>query len=247
MPLRTRVIEADLDVLSATALEAIQWGRTEFGDRLCVLSSMQETTVIDLAMTVDPAISVVFLDTGYHFPETLETVRRVERRYGIEVEVVPPVEPVRADIEPGRCCDQKVEQLDQALAARDAWITGIRRKQTAQRRSAPIIGWEPETDTASQIASQIDSQIDSRVGGRVKISPLAQWDDADIDAYRRANDLIRNPLLDQGYSSIGCRTCTTPTGPPGGADRPGETASTDARAGRWAGTERTECGLHTRR
>lgn len=226
-PLESTIADAELAALSATASAAIRWGRRTFGPRICILSSMQETTLIDLAMRVDRSIPVVFLDTGYHFDETLETVSAVEQRYDITVEVVSPANPVRSNVSAGQCCDGKVEQLNAALQNRDAWITGIRRQQTTNRETASIIALgDPRRRTKSEEANRSHAQ-------RVKISPLAQWDQADVDSYRVANQLIRNPLLDRGYTSIGCRTCTTQTG---GAD--------DVRAGRWADSDRTECGLH---
>ena len=171
----------------ATATEAIAWAWDEFGERCCVLSSMQETVVVELAMRVSTDLPVAFLDTGYHFDETWETVRRVERRYGIAVE-------------------------ERTLEGRDAWITGSRRHQTDARSTARI--------------------VDRDGSDRVKVSPLAQWSDDDHRRFVERADVIRHPLLDRGYPSIGCRTCT---------ERP---AGADPRSGRWADTDRTECGLH---
>ncbi len=196
----------------ATATEAIAWAWDEFGERCCVLSSMQETVVVELAMRVSTDLPVAFLDTGYHFDETWETVRRVERRYGIAVEVVGPLEEPRPWVEPGVCCDGKRALLDRALEGRDAWITGIRRHQTDARSTARI--------------------VDRDGSDRVKVSPLAQWSDDDHRRFVERADVIRHPLLDRGYPSIGCRTCT---------ERP---AGADPRSGRWADTDRTECGLH---
>jgi len=197
----------------ASSLEAISWAWTTFGDRCCVLSSMQETVVIELAMRVHRDLPIVFLDNGYHFDETLDTVRRVERRYGIEVQVIGPLEPVRDDIEPGGCCDLKPALRDAALADRHAWISGVRRSQTDHRSNMDLVTLDTE--------------------GRAKVNPIVQWNDADVARFARSADVIRNPLLDRGYTSIGCRTCTSV---PTDAD--------DARSGRWAGDERTECGLH---
>lgn len=200
-----------IDVLAATATAAIEWAWSAFPGRVCVLSSMQDSVVIDLAMRVDRRIPVVFLDTGYHFEETLETVRRVEQRYGIRVERVTPSRPRRDDVEPGECCAEKPAMLERALEGREAWITGLQRYETAQRADAGII------------------DVDRR--GATKVSPIAQWSEADRLAYIEQRRVITNPLLAQGYDSIGCEPCTT--------------LPTDgARSGRWAGTEKTECGLH---
>jgi phosphoadenosine phosphosulfate reductase len=200
-----------VDVLAATATAAIEWAWSAFPGRVCVLSSMQDSVVVDLAMRVDRRITVVFLDTGYHFAETLDTVERVEQRYGIRVERISPSRPRRDDIEPGECCAEKPAMLDRALDSRDAWITGLQRHETTHRANAGII------------------DVDRR--GATKVSPIAQWSDADRLAYIEQRRVITNPLLAEGYDSIGCEPCTTrPLGGP--------------RSGRWANTEKTECGLH---
>lgn len=209
----TRPIESsfEIDVLAATASAAIEWVWSTHRDRVCVLSSMQDAVVIDLAMRVDRRIPVVFLDTGYHFAETLDTVQRIEQRYGIRVERITASAQRGDDIAPGACCDSKPEMLDRALRERNAWITGLQRSETEARANAAL--------------------IDADRRGAVKVAPLAQWSDADREMYIARREVITNPLLDQGYDSIGCRTCTTPSVEGG-------------RSGRWAGTERTECGLH---
>jgi phosphoadenosine phosphosulfate reductase len=201
----------DVDVLAATATAAIEWVWSAFPERVCVLSSMQDAVIIDLAMRVDRRIPVVFLDTGYHFEETLHTVDAVEERYGIAVQRVSSPRAARPDLAPGECCTHKSAMLDDALRNRDAWITGLQRCETAHRADAGII------------------DVDRR--GATKVSPIAQWSDADRWAYIEHHRVITNPLLSEGYDSIGCRTCTT--------------LPTDgARSGRWAGTGKTECGLH---
>ncbi len=172
---------------------------------------MQDAVVIDLAMRIDRRIPVVFLDTGYHFAETLETVRRVERRYGIDVERISSPVVAVDDIAPGECCAHKASMLERALDGRAAWITGLQRTETAQRANAEL--------------------IDEDRRGAIKVCPIAQWSDNDRRAYIERYEIITNPLLDDGYDSIGCRTCTT---------RPAE----GARSGRWAGSDQTECGLH---
>ncbi len=196
----------------ATAVETIQWAVDTLGDRLCVLSSMQDALLIDVALGVDPGIDVVFIDTGYHFPETHQMLRSVERRYGVSIDVVGPIGPVSETVVPGECCESKVELLDQALASRDGWISGISRVQTEQRADAPLV------------------EVDRR--NKLKINPLAQWNQGDRDRYIQRHGVSEHPLRAMGYSSIGCAPCTSL---PVGADE---------RSGRWAGTERTECGLH---
>ena len=199
------------EVVAATALAAIDWAWSTHPGRVCVLSSMQDAVVIDLAMRIDRRIPIVFLDTGYHFDETLETARRVERRYGIEIERIASPTPVVDDIAAGECCAHKATMLDRALSDRDAWITGLQRTETAQRANARL--------------------IDEDRRGAIKVCPIAQWSDDDRRTYIERHDVITNPLLADGYDSIGCRTCTT-------------LPADGARSGRWAGSERTECGLH---
>ena len=199
------------DVLAATALAAIDWAWSTFPEQVCVLSSMQDAVVIDLAMRIDRRIPVVFLDTGYHFDETLETVRRVEDRYGITVERVTSAADPVDDIEPGECCSNKTVMLEQALEGRSAWITGLQRIETSQRATAELIGEDRR--------------------GAIKVCPIAQWSDEDRHGYIEQRNVITNPLLREGFDSIGCRTCTT-------------LPLDGARSGRWAGTTKTECGLH---
>ena len=182
-----------------------------FGLRSCLLSSMQDAVLIDLANRVAPELPIVFIDNGFHFSSTLETVKRIEKRYRMEIEVVGPGKSISRQIQPGQCCDAKVELLSQALDGRDAWMSGIQRLQTEHRRDTPIIGKDRR--------------------GKTKVSPLAQWNEDDRTHYIRKRNVIVNPLLDQGYTSVGCEPCT---------DRP----NGDIRSGRWADSERTECGLH---
>lgn len=196
----------------ATAMETIRWAAETMGDRLCLLSSMQDALLIDLAMRVYPEIDVVFIDTGYHFAETHDTIRSVEQRYNINVRMVGPSAPVQADVEPGQCCASKVELLELALAGREGWISGISRTQTADRSNASLV------------------ELDRR--SKIKVNPLAQWNQSDRDSYISRHDLIEHPLRARGYASIGCEPCTSAGGKSG------------ERSGRWAGSERTECGLH---
>ncbi|MFK8025602.1 MAG: phosphoadenylyl-sulfate reductase [Ilumatobacter sp.] len=211
--METRPFESriEVDVLAATATAAIEWAWSTYPGQVCVLTSMQDAVVIDLALRVDRQIPIVFLDTGYHFDETHETVRRVEQRYRIEVERTRAPGPFPEQIESGACCDVKPLLLERALRGRQGWITGIQRTATAERSNAAL--------------------IDADRRGAVKVAPLAQWSDDDRQRYISHHDVITNPLLDQGFGSIGCRTCTSPSSGPN-------------RSGRWAGSERTECGLH---
>jgi phosphoadenosine phosphosulfate reductase len=200
----------------ATPTRIVRWAVEEFGTRLALTASMTDAVLIDLATRVDPAIEVVFIDTGYHFPETLETVEAVRRRYGLNLRMmtVAPQEESLWEADPENCCSAvKVGQLDRALADKDAWMSGLRRAEAPTRANAPIVGRD--------------------IRGLIKVNPLATWSDVDVRGYIRDHDVPVNPLLERGYLSIGCMPCTRPV-------LPGE----DARAGRWSGSDRTECGLH---
>ena len=198
------------------ASKIIQFAVDTFAPHLCITASMTDAVLIDLAVKVSPAIEVVFIDTGYHFPETLETVEEVRRRYGLNMKIMTVARQDEAlwEIDPENCCSAvKVGQLDRALAGKRAWMSGLRRNEAASRESAPIIARD--------------------LRGLVKINPIATWSDLDVQSYIDQHDIIVNPLTKQGYPSIGCMPCTSPV-----AD--GE----DARAGRWRGKDKTECGLH---
>jgi phosphoadenosine phosphosulfate reductase len=208
------VVAADLE--TAGASEIVAWAVDVFGETLCLAASMADAVLIDVATRVDPFIEVVFLDTQYHFPETLRTAERVRTRYDLRLVVLhPDVEPDerwRHDMD--ACCRaRKVVPLDRHLDGRAAWMSGMRRADSAQRSSTRIV------------------HRDRR--GLVKVNPLATWTDEDVAAYVAEHDVIVNPLLFDGYPSIGCWPCTGRVEPGG-----------DARAGRWAGTSKTECGLH---
>ncbi len=201
---------------SQPASKIVRWAVDNFGPHMMLAASMTDAVLIDLAVTVAPAIEVVFIDTGYHFPETLETVERVRRHYGLNLRImtVPPHDEELWKVDPSNCCSAvKVGQLDRALAGKAAWMSGLRRDEAPSRADAPIVGRD--------------------LRGLVKISPLANWTAADVDAYISERDVPVNPLTLQGYPSIGCMPCTQPVA-----------AGDDPRSGRWAGSDKTECGLH---
>ena len=202
------------DLAASSALSTLHWARKEFGKDLCLLSSMQDAVLIDLAMQVSPAIDIVFLDTGYHFTETWDTLSMVEQRYDITVKVISaPATRTRGSVRPGECCDVKVPLLDEVLRHRRAWLTGARRAEAETRARLELVS------------------VDRR--NKTKICPLAQWSDEDVARYVEARNVVTNPLIGQGYPSIGCAICTT---------KPLQGAH--PRSGRWSGTARTECGLH---
>jgi phosphoadenosine phosphosulfate reductase len=194
----------------------IRWAVDSFHPHLCLTASMTDAVLIDLAVQVEPSIEVVFIDTGYHFPETLETVEVVRRRYGLNLRImtVAAQEPELWKADPENCCSAvKVGQLDRALAGKQAWMSGLRRDEASTRAKAPIVARD--------------------LRGLVKVNPIATWTDLDVQGYIKDHDVPVNPLLDQGYPSIGCWPCTQPV-----AD------GDDPRSGRWAGRSNKECGQH---
>lgn len=208
-------LSAEFERLPATKI--IQWAVDSFAPHLALTASMTDAVLIDLAVKVFPAIEVVFIDTGYHFPETLETVERVRRHYGLNLRMMTVAHHDEAlwQVDPENCCSAvKVGQLDRALMGKAAWMSGLRRAEADSRVTAPIVARD--------------------LRGLIKVNPLALWSDEDVAGYIADHDIIVNPLLDQGYPSIGCQPCTQlPTDPD------------DPRSGRWAGRSKTECGLHT--
>ncbi|HPB44529.1 MAG: phosphoadenylyl-sulfate reductase [Microthrixaceae bacterium] len=208
--------EINKEFESAPASKIVRWAVDSFGPHLALAASMADALLIDIATKVDPAIEVVFIDTGYHFPETIETVERIRRHYGLNLRIMT-VAPHDEELwvkDPENCCSAvKVGQLDRALNGKAAWMSGLRRDEAATRANAPIVGRDPR--------------------GLIKVNPIANWTQLDCDGYLADNNVPHNPLLDQGYASIGCWPCTSPVAE-------GE----DARSGRWAGSAKTECGLH---
>ena len=200
----------------APAEEVVGWAAAMFGPRLTVAASMGDAVLIDVASRVAPGIEVIFLDTQYHFQETLATAERIRDRYPIHLRVVWPE--TRPDdlwrTDPDACCHaRKVLPMERALQGRTAWLSGVRRADSPLRQQLPMV------------------QRDRR--GLVKVNPLIGWSDDDVAEYIAEHDVPVNPLVEQGYASIGCWPCTRPV-------RSGE----DARAGRWDGSDKTECGLH---
>jgi phosphoadenosine phosphosulfate reductase len=186
---------------------------------------MTDAVIIHLAATVKPGIDVIFLDTGYHFPETIGTRDAVAAAYPINLISVTPSRTVaEQDAElgprlygrnPDLCCYlRKVVPLERALDPYDAWITGVRREETDARSDTQVVEWDAKR-------------------AMVKVNPIAGWTQDEVDAYIADHGVLLNPLVDEGYPSIGCATCTLPVKP-----------GADPRSGRWAGTGKTECGLH---
>ena len=226
---REELARASRSLESATPQEIIRWAADRFGPRLTMATAFgpEGCLIIHWLAAIAPATYVFNLDTGYQFPETLELRDRIAKRYGVEVVLEKPATTVE-DYErghggpiyrtdPDRCCgDRKLAIVTRVLANYDAWMSGIRRDQSPDRAAAPIVGWDHKF-------------------GVVKVSPLANWTKAKVWDAIVKESVPYNPLHDKGYVSIGCAPCTR-------AVAVGE----DERAGRWSGTAKTECGLHSR-
>ncbi len=211
-----------------SAEEVMRWALTTFQNKVAISSGFgpEGMVLIDVASHIAPAFRVFTIDTEFLFPETYNLIERVEKKYGIRVErALSALRPGEQEAkhgaalwssDPDACCNlRKVEPLKRKLAEFDAWITAIRRDQTEARANARKVEW--------------DSKF-----ALVKVNPIADWGSEEVWSYIRKHDVPYNELHDQNYPSIGCTHCTR-------AVLPGE----DARAGRWAGFKKTECGLHT--
>ncbi len=209
----------------ASAEDILAWGRDQFGAEWCVASSMADAVMPHLASRVLPGVHVVFLDTGYHFTETIGMRDAVAVTMPVNVKTVLPLTSVVQqdvrhgvrlhDRDPNLCCAmRKVEPLDRALMPYRAWASGLRRADSPSRANTPVVEWDARHNM-------------------VKLNPIAGWTDEQVNAYIAENGILVNPLLSDGYGSIGCAPCTRRL-----------LAGEDNRAGRWAGTDKTECGLH---
>ncbi|MBN9099148.1 MULTISPECIES: phosphoadenylyl-sulfate reductase [unclassified Pseudonocardia] len=209
----------------ATAQQLLAWAAETFGDRLIVASNMQDAVLVDLAAKASPGVEILFLETGYHFAETIGTRDAVEHTYDVRIvnaqtslSVAEQDAQFGKDLwarDPNQCCAmRKVAPLQDTLAGYDAWVTGVRRVEAPTRANTPLITYDEKFEL-------------------VKINPIAAWSDEDMDAYIRERGVLVNPLVDAGYPSIGCAPCTAKPAP-----------GADPRSGRWAGTGKIECGLH---
>ena len=216
------------DVESMTAEECLLWAYDRFGSRLCLTCSWQKQSSVLVHMVSELGIDipVIELDTALFFRETYETREKLVERYGLELirpEVISVAEqhkqegPNLWETNPDRCCHvRKVEPLERALKDYDAWISGIRREQSLTRKDAQRVEFSERYDVW-------------------KIQPLVDWDSKRVDAYIHVNEIPYNPLHDAGYPSIGCIPCTRPVA-----------RGEDERAGRWADSDKIECGIHTK-
>lgn len=205
---------------------ALRWVVENFGrDEFTLASSFAECVLVDMLVKLKPDARVFYLDTGLLFKETLDVVERVEKKYGIKVEryssrvslqdMEKEYGPELWKRDPDRCCGiRKISVQREALSGFKVWITGIRREQAPTRANTPVVAWDGKFNL-------------------IKVCPLVNWTKKQVWDYVCQNDVPYNKLLDQGYPSIGCRPCTNPV-------KPGE----DPRSGRWAGFNKTECGLH---
>lgn len=223
---KTLAERAAKELAEATADEALRWTAETFGDDFIVASNMQDAVLIDLAAKVKSDVDVLFLETGYHFPETIGTRDAVQTVYP-EVRIVnAQAEQSVAeqdaeygeklhDRDPTLCCNlRKVVPLKKTLSNYSAWVTGVRRVDAPTRANTPIVTWDERN-------------------GLVKINPIAAWTDDEFNGYIREHSILENPLVSIGFLSIGCAPCTAKV-----------EAGQDARSGRWAGQSKTECGLH---
>ncbi|MBB3666060.1 MULTISPECIES: phosphoadenylyl-sulfate reductase [Prauserella salsuginis group] len=214
------------ELAEATTEEAIRWAVEQFGDDLIVASNMQDALLVDVVTKVKSDIDVLFLETGYHFAETLgvrdavatiypdvrivnaqaeQSVAEQDAEYG----------PKLHDRDPNQCCHlRKVVPLRNTLAEYSCWITGVRRVDAPTRANTPIVTWDDRN-------------------GLVKVNPIAAWTDDEFNGYIDEHGILQNPLVHEGYLSIGCAPCTAKVAP-----------GADPRSGRWAGKSKTECGLH---
>jgi phosphoadenosine phosphosulfate reductase len=210
------------DLERSSAEEVLEYMVEQYHPRLYVACSFQKeaSVIMDMLLKIEPGARFFTLDTGVLFPETYDTWKRLEDRYGVKVEVHQGMTLARqAELhgdelwnrEPDACCSiRKVEPLKEALSQVDAWISGLRRDQSPSRRATEKLHWDKKH-------------------GLWKANPLADWSEKDVWRYISENDVPYNDLHDRGYASVGCTHCTLP-----GA----------GRAGRWAGTDKIECGLH---
>ncbi len=223
-----KLSQANWSLEGADPRETIEWAVETYGDGLALSASFgggEGMALLDMISKITDKVTVLTIDTGFIFKETAEFREEVIRRYKLPVEVLRPALTVEEQVEcygeqmrtcsPDLCCQiRKIEPLKRALQRYDAWMTGIRRVQTPQRAGTNVVAWEESY-------------------GAAKIAPLAHWTEEQVWGYNREHDVPVNPLLHQGYKSIGCEPQTRPVH-----------HDEDARAGRWSGLDKTECGIH---
>ncbi|MFF2276945.1 phosphoadenylyl-sulfate reductase [Agromyces sp. NPDC058126] len=210
----------------ASAHEVVAWVARNFSvDAAAVACSMADAVLPHVVAQSLPGVDVLFLDTGYHFAKTVETRDRVAASLDVRiVDVLPELTVAEQDAKYGKdlfardagscCAMRKVEPLQRSLSGYELWFTGVRRDEAPTRTTTPLVAWDERN-------------------GLVKVNPLAAWSFDDLIDYAGAFGVTVNPLLTEGYPSIGCEPCTKPVA-----------AGEDPRSGRWSGLDKTECGLH---
>jgi phosphoadenosine phosphosulfate reductase len=201
------------DLESATAQDVLAYGIEQFHPRLTLACSFQkeESVLFHMLSQIEPGFRAFVIDTGVLFPQTLTTWKRFEQRFpDAQIDVIDATSPGEPWTQSNCCSAAKVAGLEQGLSQVDAWVTGIRREQSATRAQAPKVARDERR-------------------GIVKLNPLADWSEKDVWTYVFRHDLPYNLLHDEGYDSIGCAPCTLPG---------------SGREGRWAGEDKTECGIH---
>jgi phosphoadenosine phosphosulfate reductase len=218
--------QPELDFEAMSAEEVLRWAYAEFGDRLCLTCSWQKqsSALVHMVSELGLDIDVIELDTHLFFRESYETREALVKRYGLKLlrpDIITVAQQHREEgpnlweRDPDRCCHiRKVEPLLRALEPYDSWISGIRRDQSPSRADTPKVQWSDRY-------------------GVWKIHPLADWDEKRVWSYIQVNEIPYNPLHEVGYRSIGCIPCTRPT-----------RLDEEERAGRWAGSDKLECGIH---
>lgn len=204
----------------------LRWAIATYGQKTAVSSSFgaQSAVLLHMLSEIDPAVPVLFLNTGFLFKETIQYKDLLAKRLKLNIREFLPtpqqLEIVRKRLaepnnKPGVCCDEtKVDLMKRSLEGVSCWIAGLRRKQSSTRKDIEI--------------------IEEYGSGLIKVHPIAPWTSKDVYDYMKKHDLPFHPLWEKGYTSIGCEPCTRPP-------NPGE----DERSGRWAGQDKTECGIHT--
>jgi phosphoadenosine phosphosulfate reductase len=218
-------LRAGAELEGAAPQEVLGWALEQWHPNLAIASSMGDAVLAHMASRLRPGVPVLFLDTGYHFAETIGTRDAVATVYDVDVRTVLPIATVAEQDgthgarlhkrDPDMCCAlRKVEPLARGLAPFWAWASGIRRDEADSRSGIRAVEWDAKR-------------------GMAKVNPLYAWTQDEVDAYIGDHGVLVNPLLSDGYPSIGCAPCTRRV-----------EAGADPRSGRWSGTGKTECGLH---
>jgi phosphoadenosine phosphosulfate reductase len=200
----------------ATPLEILAWTFERFGTGVAMACSFEDVALLHMVHELQPATEIIFLDTGGHFPETLNFAAEIEAAWDLNLtRTTPGPDAAEWPCGTAKCCElRKVEPLGRALVNHPAWITSVKRVDAPTRTHMKVLAWDEKFELA-------------------KVNPLATWSDDDVAYYLKSHDLPEHPLWAQGYASIGCAAMTLKPQVPG-----------DRRSGRWVGLDKDECGLH---